>query len=876
MRVTFQEFAPSGGAGAPRHGDAAGSGNSGGGSHGGAAGGAGTRVHPSFRLWLTAEAAPPLPIGLLQLCVPVTLESGGSMKQAIAQCFAAVPTTSLQAVDNPARWRRLLYALCFLHAGLTGRGQYGNVAWSTPYTFAAADLTASLTYLLRVARDTERAAGLDWQAVQYVVCEATYGGRITNAHDRRIIRAFGDVWLQEPATDDPASSDFQFCNGDRLGWLCWGASSRPRATASMLLPSVGDAGRTGRPRRVASVRAPSATRRTGSPSAAREGTPQPPPATSRTANRVPAVAFGYHVPGRAAQSAEGTLAFINTLPDTDCPQVFGLHGNFAQASADARVQATLRGLKRAHPPVLLPEVRDSGGGTFPAGAGAPASASRVVHSGGGGTRTGAAAGLRAALQPTAGVVRTLRTFAAPLAEIAMLSALLRSLPHLYSTAELAASGARAWVTTCAGASAMPGSVAGGGGLSSAHDSAALSPPDDTATAAGLAASVSAAMASAEFTTPWDEPMRAAIQVEVDVAHAALSVARQELHAMLVCLQDGVPLPSQLVPLRKRLAEGVTPAHWCVYVKLFRERSASGPDGVATDEMDAEKRTVPEPGLSVPPVSRWLDFMQRAVQQLRTWAYSGTPRVVWLGGLAKPAAFLEALRQVAVKQSRSASLDGVRIVAEVTSGFSLASTPAGVMGDGAGGGGAGDDSPRRRKPKESPLWSPADDMLISGLHLHGAAWDADARSLVELPAPADLMETAVDSRDTTLVLPLLAVPMPLIKLHVIAEPDSVVNQDRTGALAGVALAGARVGVGVGAVSGAMSGDCPDPDSYPSLFGPGGSRRRAFAGTSQYACPMYATGARRQDEHVLDIWLPSQQPPQLWCLRGAALVCCDLEQ
>ncbi len=82
--------------------------------------------------------------------------------------------------------------------------------------------------------------------------------------------------------------------------------------------------------------------------------------------------------------------------------------------------------------------------------------------------------------------------------------------------------------------------------------------------------------------------------------------------------------------------------------------------------------------------------------------------------------------------------------------------------------------------------------------------------------------------------------------------------------------------MGKVASTASGDVPDPDAYPSFFGPGGSRHhRVFSGTKLYACPLYLTAARHMDEHVIDVWLPSQVPPQQWVLRGVALLCSDVQ-
>jgi hypothetical protein len=64
-------------------------------------------------------------------------------------------------------------------------------------------------------------AAVDWTALRFVVCELLFGGGIVNSHDRRVIRALGDVLLNPGLLATPADPeiDFPLCNGTALGWL---------------------------------------------------------------------------------------------------------------------------------------------------------------------------------------------------------------------------------------------------------------------------------------------------------------------------------------------------------------------------------------------------------------------------------------------------------------------------------------------------------------------------------------------------------------------------------------------------------------------------------------------------------------------------------
>jgi hypothetical protein len=105
---------------------------------------------------------------------------------------------------------------------------------------------------------------------------------------------------------------------------------------------------------------------------------------------------------------------------------------------------------------------------------------------------------------------------------------------------------------------------------------------------------------------------------------------------------------------QRLLAGYVPHHWCVHVLLYRERSVSGPDGVkAQDDVHAPT-----------PLRWWLTNTQRRAMQVKEWLALGLRRRVWIGGVTRPAALLDALRQAAVRVHPDGSLDKARLVFEV--------------------------------------------------------------------------------------------------------------------------------------------------------------------------------------------------------------------
>jgi hypothetical protein len=114
------------------------------------------------------------------------------------------------------------------------------------------------------------------------------------------------------------------------------------------------------------------------------------------------------------------------------------------------------------------------------------------------------------------------------------------------------------------------------------------------------------------------------------------------------------------------------------------------------------------------------------------------------------------------------------------------------------------------------------------------------------------------------------------LYIRAVPRSDLDVDQDSGFGATAVhqpaSVARVGcVGPGAVLDTPISDNFSPDALPSYFGPGGMRQhRVFTGSKFFACPVYSSARRRGEDHVFDVWIPSEQPSQYWLLRGVHAV------
>eukprot|EP00930_Biecheleria_cincta_P050644 TRINITY_DN3582_c0_g1_i1.p1 TRINITY_DN3582_c0_g1~~TRINITY_DN3582_c0_g1_i1.p1 ORF type:complete len:2677 (-),score=555.77 TRINITY_DN3582_c0_g1_i1:255-8135(-) len=166
-------------------------------------------IDDAFRLWITCEITLRFPIGLLQICIKVTLEPPAGLKAGLARTYTTMVTQELlDKIDLP-QWRTLVFTQSFLHSIVQERRKFGPIGWCIPYEYNNSDLDACLQFLERHLSQTIMAgAPLSWVTVQYMVAEAQYGGRITDDLDRELFGTYCSKWF----CDDIWKASFTFNN----------------------------------------------------------------------------------------------------------------------------------------------------------------------------------------------------------------------------------------------------------------------------------------------------------------------------------------------------------------------------------------------------------------------------------------------------------------------------------------------------------------------------------------------------------------------------------------------------------------------------------------------------------------------------------------
>jgi len=78
----------------------------------------------------------------------------------------------------------MVFGLCFFHAYVQERKNFGPLGWNVPYEFSESDVEVALTSLKMLCVDMT----IPWKALHYTTCEITYGGRVTDPWDMRCLR----------------------------------------------------------------------------------------------------------------------------------------------------------------------------------------------------------------------------------------------------------------------------------------------------------------------------------------------------------------------------------------------------------------------------------------------------------------------------------------------------------------------------------------------------------------------------------------------------------------------------------------------------------------------------------------------------------------
>lgn len=200
--------------------------------------------HPNFRLFLTLEVHPKIPVNLLRAGRILVFEPPPGIKANLLRTFNTIPASRMMKTPNERS--RLYFLLAWFHAIVQERLRYSPLGWSKKYEFNESDLRVACDMLdtwidaTAMGRTNLPPEKVPWDAMQTLLGLCIYGGKIDNEFDQRLLISF----LGKLFTPKSFESDFTLVSDSEVikmpegirrdQFLNWTESLSSRQTPSWL------------------------------------------------------------------------------------------------------------------------------------------------------------------------------------------------------------------------------------------------------------------------------------------------------------------------------------------------------------------------------------------------------------------------------------------------------------------------------------------------------------------------------------------------------------------------------------------------------------------------------------------------------------------
>ncbi|PIO29039.1 hypothetical protein AB205_0122750 [Aquarana catesbeiana] len=168
--------------------------------------------HSSFRLFLTMEINPKVPVNLLRAGRIFVFEPPPGVKANMLRTFSSIPVARICKAPNERA--RLYFLLAWFHAIIQERLRYAPLGWSKKYEFGESDLRSACdtvdTWLDDTAKGRQNISPdkIPWSALKTLMAQSIYGGRIDNEFDQRLLNTF----LERLFTTSSFDGDFKLAS----------------------------------------------------------------------------------------------------------------------------------------------------------------------------------------------------------------------------------------------------------------------------------------------------------------------------------------------------------------------------------------------------------------------------------------------------------------------------------------------------------------------------------------------------------------------------------------------------------------------------------------------------------------------------------------
>ena len=150
--------------------------------------------HENFRLFLSAEPSPAIPISILQACVKLTNEPPEGMQANVKRSLNYFNDEMLEECSKQSEFKCITFGLVYFHACLLQRKKFGTIGWNFTYPFSTGDLVNSSQCAVNYLENNSK---IPWSDLRYLFGEILYGGHVFNDWDRVLVNTYLNVWMTE-------------------------------------------------------------------------------------------------------------------------------------------------------------------------------------------------------------------------------------------------------------------------------------------------------------------------------------------------------------------------------------------------------------------------------------------------------------------------------------------------------------------------------------------------------------------------------------------------------------------------------------------------------------------------------------------------------
>ncbi|KAF9287595.1 hypothetical protein BGZ68_001583 [Mortierella alpina] len=163
------------------------------------------KAHPSFRLFLTMETNPKVPVNLLRLSRVLMFEPQPGIKANLQESLRGIPAARLS--KGPTERVRLYFMVAWLHAVILERLRYVPLGWTKAYEFNDSDQDCALSTVdnwldtVGAGRANVSPDRIPWDAIRTLLSQSVYGGRVDEEADQQLLESFVSSFFKAECYD---------------------------------------------------------------------------------------------------------------------------------------------------------------------------------------------------------------------------------------------------------------------------------------------------------------------------------------------------------------------------------------------------------------------------------------------------------------------------------------------------------------------------------------------------------------------------------------------------------------------------------------------------------------------------------------------------